>query len=243
MQSDSSANRTWSEWTSAVEWTATVLIPSSRAARMTRSAISPRLAMRILENISTPPASCGLETEERFSVLDRAPVLDEDLDEASRFVRLDLVHELHRLDDAEDLPLLNHRAHLHERRVVGGSGSIERPDERRIDGEGVIDRGGRRLLRGRRCNLRRCRTRGNHWRRERRRSDRNRGRDAHLRHGGHGRRGDLEGVYGRGRRRRMTEANDQRLRAVVPVVAADLGPSQCIEYVLQLVDVHGTLWD
>src|SRR3954471_14824392 len=140
MQSDSSANRTWSEWTSAVEWTATVLIPSSRAARMTRSAISPRLAMRIFENINPPPASCGLEAEQRFSVLDRAPVLDEDLYEASRFLRLDLVHQLHRLDDAEDLPLLHQRAHLHERRVVGRGGSIERADERRIDREGVIDR-------------------------------------------------------------------------------------------------------
>ena len=35
----------------ASEWTATVLMPSSRHARMMRSAISPRLAMRILRNI------------------------------------------------------------------------------------------------------------------------------------------------------------------------------------------------
>src|SRR3954462_4994845 len=155
MQSDSSANRTWSEWASAVEWTATVLIPSSRAARITRSAFSPRFRLRIFEtiyapplrptpgagkarsSINPPPGSCGLEAEQRFSVLDRAPVLDEDLYEASRFLRLDLVHQLHRLDDAEDLPLLHQRAHLHERRVVGGGGSIERADERRIDGEGV----------------------------------------------------------------------------------------------------------
>jgi len=47
MQSDWSAKRTCSDIASAVEWTATVSIPNSRAARMIRSAISPRLAMRM----------------------------------------------------------------------------------------------------------------------------------------------------------------------------------------------------
>src|SRR3954470_3726561 len=141
MQSDSSANRTWSEWTSAVEWTATVLIPSSRAARMIRSAISPRLAMRIFENIRTK-ASCRLETEERLAVLDRAAVLDERLDQAARALGLDLVHQLHRLDDAEHLALLHHCADLDERRVVGRSGPVEGPDEGRVHGEGVVGRRG-----------------------------------------------------------------------------------------------------
>src|SRR6059058_2066565 len=100
MQSDSSAKRTCSECTSAVECTATDLMPSSRAARMICSAISPRLAMRIFENISGGPASCGLEAEERLAVLDRAAVLDERLHQAARALRLDLVHQLHRLDDA-----------------------------------------------------------------------------------------------------------------------------------------------
>src|SRR3954463_2111901 len=101
MQSDSSANRTWSEWTSAVEWTATVLIPSSRAARMIRSAISPRLAMRILEDIRRARPSCGLEGEGGLAVLDGAAVLDQRLDQAARALGLDLVHQLHRLDDAQ----------------------------------------------------------------------------------------------------------------------------------------------
>ena len=39
------------ESASAVEWTATVPMPNSRQARITRSAISPRLATRILLNI------------------------------------------------------------------------------------------------------------------------------------------------------------------------------------------------
>ena len=47
MQTASSASLTWSDSRSASEKTATVLIPSSRAARTTRSAISPRFATRI----------------------------------------------------------------------------------------------------------------------------------------------------------------------------------------------------
>ena len=51
MQTDSSAMRTCIASASAVECTATDLIPISRAARITRSAISPRLAIRIFSNI------------------------------------------------------------------------------------------------------------------------------------------------------------------------------------------------
>src|ERR1051326_3582536 len=47
----SSAMRACREPKSASEYTATVLIPISRHARMTRTAISPRLAMRIFSNI------------------------------------------------------------------------------------------------------------------------------------------------------------------------------------------------
>ena len=54
MQTDSSAMRTCIASLSAVECTATVWMPISRAARMTRSAISPRLATRILLNMSGP---------------------------------------------------------------------------------------------------------------------------------------------------------------------------------------------
>ena len=50
MHTLSSASRTCIACESAVEWTATVGIPSSRQARWMRKAISPRLAMRILPN-------------------------------------------------------------------------------------------------------------------------------------------------------------------------------------------------
>src|SRR5256714_10139982 len=52
MQTLSSASRTCIASASAVEWTATVAMPSSLQARSTRSAISPRLAIRILSNMT-----------------------------------------------------------------------------------------------------------------------------------------------------------------------------------------------
>src|SRR5687768_7206246 len=53
MQIASSARRTCIASVSAVEWTATVLIPISWQARWIRSAISPRLAMRTFLIMST----------------------------------------------------------------------------------------------------------------------------------------------------------------------------------------------
>src|SRR3954468_5002539 len=117
MQSDWSAKRTCKELASAVECTATVSTPSSRAARMMRSAISPRFAMRIRWNKRClRPGRWGLlrrlEAEEGLAVFDRAAVLDEHLHQPAGLLGLDLVHQLHRLDDAEHLPLLDHGAHV-----------------------------------------------------------------------------------------------------------------------------------
>src|SRR5665213_2565718 len=50
MHTSSSAKRTWRDSRSASEYPATVCTPSSLQARITRSAISPRFAMRILLN-------------------------------------------------------------------------------------------------------------------------------------------------------------------------------------------------
>jgi len=50
MHTDSSASLTYFASVSASEWTITVRIPSSRQARWMRSAISPRLAIRIFSN-------------------------------------------------------------------------------------------------------------------------------------------------------------------------------------------------
>src|SRR5688572_5745053 len=53
MHTSSSAKRTWSDSRSASEYTATVCIPSSRQARMTRRAISPRFAIRTFLNMAS----------------------------------------------------------------------------------------------------------------------------------------------------------------------------------------------
>src|SRR5687767_4357301 len=118
MHTDSSAKRTCSAFASTVECTATVAMPSSRQARITRRAISPRLAIRTFLNTAGPGALRGLDAEERLTELHRLPVLREDLGDLPGDVRLDLVHQLHRLDDAEHLALLHHGAHLDERRLV-----------------------------------------------------------------------------------------------------------------------------
>src|SRR5438270_346560 len=73
MQTLSSASRTCMASASAVECTATVAIPSSLQARSTRSAISPRLAIRILSNIYSiiingSPYSTGWPSSNRICV-------------------------------------------------------------------------------------------------------------------------------------------------------------------------------
>src|SRR5262245_8591011 len=123
-----SANLTWSASASAVECTATEARPISRHARITRSAISPRLAINTFLNIGR--SSRRSDLEQRLAVLDRRAVLDEDGHDRARDVGLDLVHQLHRLDDAQHLALVDLVVH---RDVVGGirvGPSVERADER-----------------------------------------------------------------------------------------------------------------
>src|ERR1039458_3342136 len=87
MHTVSSASSTCLVLKSAVECTATVLMPSSRQARRIRRAISRRLAD-----------------------LARLAVLGEHGRDPSRFVGLDLVHHLHGFDNAQDLPDLDFAA-------------------------------------------------------------------------------------------------------------------------------------
>ena len=88
MQTDSSARRTYLASRSASECTTTVLMPSSRQARWMRSAISPRLAIRILSNswfgvLRGHDGESGgrdsADDDQRLAELDRLAVLDEDL--------------------------------------------------------------------------------------------------------------------------------------------------------------------
>src|SRR5256885_4805585 len=111
MQMSSSANLTCRESASAVEYTATVWMPSSRQAQMMRRAISPRLAIRIFLNMERRRArSCRrgfADLEQRLPVLHGLPVGHERLEDLAVAIRFDLVHQLHRLDDAQNLSLLH----------------------------------------------------------------------------------------------------------------------------------------
>src|SRR6185295_16651407 len=103
MQTSSSANLTCSASTSAVECTATVLIPSSLQARMTRRAISPRLAIRILRNMERPPAPLRRhrpQPEQDLAEFHGLAVGYQNLHDLGVYFGFDLVHEFHRLDDA-----------------------------------------------------------------------------------------------------------------------------------------------
>src|SRR5687767_14207642 len=127
MQTLSSASLTCMASASAVECTATVAMPSSFAARKIRSAISPRLAMRILSNIGSRSvlvcwrlagasqlafgiasgrreaadrrAEPLLDHKQRFPVLLGGAVLDEDRRHGAGARGDDLVEALHGLDE------------------------------------------------------------------------------------------------------------------------------------------------
>src|ERR1700685_992033 len=167
MQTLSSARRTCMASSSAVEWTATVRMPSSLQARSTRSAISPRLAVRILANIEAPL----LDDHQRLAIFDRLAVSDKNLDHCAGARRRDLVHRLHRFDDEQRLPGLHLAADLDEGSRARSRAEIGGADHRRDDGAGMLrrvdfrrGRGGRdapwRLCRPqpRTCRTKICRT-------------------------------------------------------------------------------------
>src|SRR5579864_736687 len=95
MQIASSAKRVCRLWRSASEYTATVRMPSSLQAQMTRRAISPRLAIRIF--LIGPDGKHGLPVLHRLSIHDQLAF------DGAGYLGLDLVHQLHGFDDAQDL--------------------------------------------------------------------------------------------------------------------------------------------
>src|ERR1700736_554345 len=96
MHTVSSASSTCLVLKSAVECTATVLMPSSRHARNMRRAISPRFAMTTFSII------CALfDDKQRLAELDRLTVFREHRRHPARLVGLDLIHHLHGFNDAK----------------------------------------------------------------------------------------------------------------------------------------------
>src|ERR1700728_4770086 len=97
MQTLSSARRTCIASASAVEWTATVGMPSSRQARWMRTAISPRLTIRIFWN------NASFQDHQGLAVLDRRSAGDQDPRHRAGPGGADLVEGLHRLDEQQGL--------------------------------------------------------------------------------------------------------------------------------------------
>src|SRR5262245_12341140 len=94
----SSASFTAKDSASAVLWTCTVLMPSSCAARMMRTAISPRLAMRSFFS-ATPSRQFG----QRLAGHDGVLVVGQEFHDLARLGRLHLVEGLHHFDEADDV--------------------------------------------------------------------------------------------------------------------------------------------
>src|SRR2546421_1552735 len=104
-------------------------MPSSRQARMTRTAISPRLATRILENIRPPLVVGGTEIQQRLVVLDHLAIRRVDREDPAAAGRGHRGEQLHRLDDGDLLPDLDHRTDLDERQLTGTGATVEGTDE------------------------------------------------------------------------------------------------------------------
>src|SRR5215467_12772283 len=103
MQIDSSARPTCLRLRSAVECTATVLMPRLWQARSTRRAISPRLAMTTFSSMGIGVSPRLGDHEHRLVELHRLAVLEQDGLHGAGHVGLDLVEHLHRFDDAQRL--------------------------------------------------------------------------------------------------------------------------------------------
>src|ERR1043165_4079136 len=122
MHTASSASRTYLASRSASEYTTTDFTPSSRQARWMRSAISPRFAIRIFLNM---PLAALFDDEQGLPEFHGLAVLAEDAGDRAGLVGLDLVHDLHRLDDADRLAFLDDLAHVGERLGARAGGAVE----------------------------------------------------------------------------------------------------------------------
>src|SRR5437868_14904882 len=103
-------------------------MPRSLQAQITRTAISPRLAIKIFSNMSTR-TNC----EQCFAVLHSAAVLHQLGYDCAGGLGLDFVHELHRFDDAQHLAGLNGIAYFDEGWIARLRSFVVRPDDRALD--------------------------------------------------------------------------------------------------------------
>src|SRR5437868_3098470 len=146
MQTARSASETHWPSRSAVEYTATASMPRSWQARISRTAASPRFAIRTRLSIRPSPRLHGFQLEQRLPVLDRLGVLDQHRADHARVLRLELVEELHGLEDAQRLADLDPVALVDERALARARRAVEGADHRRLDLDRLRD--ARRGLRG-----------------------------------------------------------------------------------------------
>src|SRR5690554_5719737 len=100
MHTDSSAMPTCLRLRSTVECTATVRMPMAWQARRMRSAISPRLAIRIFLNGGMLRSALA-DYEQRLVKFDRLTVFDQHRDHFTSKLRLNLIEHLHGFDQAQ----------------------------------------------------------------------------------------------------------------------------------------------
>src|SRR5258708_23776129 len=113
-------------------------MPSSLHAVMIRTAISPRLAIRIF--------LYRTDGKQSLPVLHRLSVHHQLAFDDAADLALDLVHQLHAFDDAQDLAVLYAFAGANERSGIGRWGFIERTDDGALDQHQLrVHRGWRRL--------------------------------------------------------------------------------------------------
>ena len=101
MCTTSSASRAPSESRSASLTATTTSSPSSRQAPTIRTAISPRFATSTRRSVAAGQVvQSGSTANSAITLVDGDAVVDEHPDDGSAILRLDVVHQLHHLDDA-----------------------------------------------------------------------------------------------------------------------------------------------
>src|ERR1700747_3390666 len=140
MQTTSSEKRTCNEFRSASEYTATVAIPSSLHAQMTRRAISPRFATRILLNIFIRRLLLAARTdsEQWLTVFHWLPILNKNPQHFPAAVGLNLVHQLHGFDNAQSFPVFHISTNFHKRLRAGAGRTIESANDGWLHGVQVF---------------------------------------------------------------------------------------------------------
>src|SRR5580658_11248002 len=107
-------------------------MPSSRQARWMRSAISPRLAMRIFWN------NASFQDHQGLAVLDRRAAADQDPRDRAGPGGTDLVERLHRLDQQQGLPGDDTLADTDEDRGAGLGRQVDDTHHRAGDRTGML---------------------------------------------------------------------------------------------------------